>query len=209
MSRASIRMGAWLSHGHEDGHRHRLRFRLDAGLCLRERGARARLRRPHDRPHLPRRHRLARHPPAQAASGRADRQRCRGAEGGRPSRAHLLDIAAGHGRYVLDAVAKCAEPPASVRLQDYSDINVGLGSQADRRAAICRPASPSTRPTPSTPKMLAALEAGAGPRHRLRPLRAVRRQCADRPLARRTGAAPCSPAACSSTPTSPGIRSWR
>ncbi|UVK41682.1 bifunctional alpha/beta hydrolase/class I SAM-dependent methyltransferase [Mesorhizobium sp. AR10] len=46
---------------------------------------------------------------------------------GRP--VHIVDIAAGHGRYVLDAVAKCAEPPASVRLQDYSDINVGLGSK--------------------------------------------------------------------------------
>jgi hypothetical protein len=51
---------------------------------------------------------------------------------GRP--VNIVDIAAGHGRYVLDAVAKCAEPPASVRLQDYSDINVRLGSKliADR-----------------------------------------------------------------------------
>lgn len=48
-------------------------------------------------------------------------------DAGRP--VHILDIAAGHGRYVLDAVAKCATPPASVRLQDYSDINVGLGSK--------------------------------------------------------------------------------
>ncbi|RWA61081.1 bifunctional alpha/beta hydrolase/class I SAM-dependent methyltransferase [Mesorhizobium sp.] len=42
---------------------------------------------------------------------------------------HILDIAAGHGRYVLDAVAKCAVPPASVRLQDYSQLNVGLGTR--------------------------------------------------------------------------------
>ncbi|MDX8433577.1 bifunctional alpha/beta hydrolase/class I SAM-dependent methyltransferase [Mesorhizobium abyssinicae] len=46
---------------------------------------------------------------------------------GRP--VHILDIAAGHGRYVLDAVAKCAVPPASVRLQDYSQLNVGLGTR--------------------------------------------------------------------------------
>lgn len=41
--------------------------------------------------------------------------------------AHILDIAAGHGRYVLDAVAKLPEPPASIRLQDYSGINVSAG----------------------------------------------------------------------------------
>ena len=40
---------------------------------------------------------------------------------------HILDIAAGHGRYVLDAIANLEEPPASVRLQDYSDINVEKG----------------------------------------------------------------------------------
>ncbi|MFI0844009.1 bifunctional alpha/beta hydrolase/class I SAM-dependent methyltransferase [Mesorhizobium sp. IMUNJ 23232] len=44
---------------------------------------------------------------------------------GRPL--HILDIAAGHGRYVLDAIANIEEPPASVRLQDYSDINVEKG----------------------------------------------------------------------------------
>ncbi len=43
---------------------------------------------------------------------------------------HVLDIAAGHGRYVLDAVAKCPEAPETVRLQDYSDINVIAGRQA-------------------------------------------------------------------------------
>ena len=40
---------------------------------------------------------------------------------------NVLDIAAGHGRYVLDAVAGSSEQPASVRLQDYSDINVTAG----------------------------------------------------------------------------------
>lgn len=52
---------------------------------------------------------------------------------GRP--VNIVDIAAGHGRYVLDAVAKCVEPPASVRLQDFSDLNVSLGQKliADRK----------------------------------------------------------------------------
>jgi len=39
----------------------------------------------------------------------------------------LMDIAAGHGRYVLDAVASSAVPVASVLLRDYSDINVRDG----------------------------------------------------------------------------------
>jgi alpha-beta hydrolase superfamily lysophospholipase len=40
---------------------------------------------------------------------------------------NLLDIAAGHGRYVLDAVAQSPLRPDSVRLRDYSDINVRDG----------------------------------------------------------------------------------
>ncbi|MBA3448632.1 MAG: bifunctional alpha/beta hydrolase/class I SAM-dependent methyltransferase [Pseudaminobacter sp.] len=52
---------------------------------------------------------------------------------GRP--VNVLDIAAGHGRYVLDAIAKCADQPANVRLQDYSEINVSAGRKliADRK----------------------------------------------------------------------------
>ncbi len=46
---------------------------------------------------------------------------------GRP--ANVLDIAAGHSRYVLDAIARCPDKPASVRLQDYSDINVAAGQK--------------------------------------------------------------------------------
>lgn len=45
---------------------------------------------------------------------------------GRPLR--VLDIAAGHGRYVLDAVAASDAKPESIRLQDYSPINVEKGS---------------------------------------------------------------------------------
>ncbi|MBX5044632.1 bifunctional alpha/beta hydrolase/class I SAM-dependent methyltransferase [Rhizobium lentis] len=40
---------------------------------------------------------------------------------------HMLDIAAGHGRYVLDAIETAAVRPDSVRLQDYSPINVEAG----------------------------------------------------------------------------------
>ncbi|MBQ9351935.1 bifunctional alpha/beta hydrolase/class I SAM-dependent methyltransferase [Phyllobacterium sp.] len=43
---------------------------------------------------------------------------------------HILDIAAGHGRYVLDAIAKSAVKPTSVRLQDYAPINVGAGRKS-------------------------------------------------------------------------------
>lgn len=41
---------------------------------------------------------------------------------------HLMDIAAGHGRYVLDAVASMDSRPDSVLLRDYSDINVRDGT---------------------------------------------------------------------------------
>jgi alpha-beta hydrolase superfamily lysophospholipase len=38
----------------------------------------------------------------------------------------IVDIAAGHGRYVLDAIAK-GTPPDSILLRDYSDVNVEQG----------------------------------------------------------------------------------
>jgi SAM-dependent methyltransferase len=41
---------------------------------------------------------------------------------------HIVDIAAGHGRYVLDAAQKLPTPPASVLLRDYSDANVRAGA---------------------------------------------------------------------------------
>lgn len=43
---------------------------------------------------------------------------------------HVLDIAAGHGRYVLDALEKSAAKPESVRLQDYSPINIEAGRRS-------------------------------------------------------------------------------
>jgi hypothetical protein len=47
--------------------------------------------------------------------------------GARASRA-VLDIAAGHGRYVLEAIEKKKFQPDSVLLRDYSPINVEAGS---------------------------------------------------------------------------------
>jgi alpha-beta hydrolase superfamily lysophospholipase len=45
---------------------------------------------------------------------------------GRPTR--LLDIAAGHGRYALEALAGYPHRPESILLRDYSDINVRDGA---------------------------------------------------------------------------------
>lgn len=41
---------------------------------------------------------------------------------------HVLDIASGHGRYVLDALT-CDNLPDSIRLRDYSSVNVEAGRQ--------------------------------------------------------------------------------
>ena len=41
----------------------------------------------------------------------------------------ILDIAAGHGRYVLDAVQGSEVQPDSIRLRDYDDRNVAAGSR--------------------------------------------------------------------------------
>jgi len=46
-------------------------------------------------------------------------------EAGRPVR--VMDIAAGHGRYILDGLATEAQAPDSVLLRDYSPINVEAG----------------------------------------------------------------------------------
>jgi SAM-dependent methyltransferase len=44
----------------------------------------------------------------------------------------LIDIAAGHGRYVLDAIEKQKIRPDSVLLRDYSGLNVQAGRRAIR-----------------------------------------------------------------------------
>jgi alpha-beta hydrolase superfamily lysophospholipase len=42
---------------------------------------------------------------------------------------HVLDIAAGHGRYVLEALAAAARTPDSILLRDFSLLNVEAGRQ--------------------------------------------------------------------------------
>jgi alpha-beta hydrolase superfamily lysophospholipase len=49
------------------------------------------------------------------------------AEAGQPRR--ILDIAAGHGRYVLEALTALEQQPESIRLRDYSPINVAAGQR--------------------------------------------------------------------------------
>ncbi|MER9861471.1 bifunctional alpha/beta hydrolase/class I SAM-dependent methyltransferase [Mesorhizobium sp. M0185] len=126
ISRASIRMGAWLSSGMKTG----IATGFDSGSTLDyvyENEARgiSPIGRMIDRTFL------------DAIGWRGIRQRKLHLEeligsaaaslkaAGRP--VHIVDIAAGHGRYVLDAVRKGAAPPASVRLQDFSELNVSLG----------------------------------------------------------------------------------
>ena len=41
---------------------------------------------------------------------------------------HVMDIAAGHGRYVLEALDSAKVRPASILLRDYSDLNVKQGA---------------------------------------------------------------------------------
>jgi len=53
---------------------------------------------------------------------------------GRPVR--LLDIAAGHGRYALEALAEYAHHPESILLRDYSDINVRDGAALIREKGL-------------------------------------------------------------------------
>jgi len=53
---------------------------------------------------------------------------------GRP--VHLLDIAAGHGRYVLDAVAQQPHPVQSILLRDYSELNVRAGHGLIRQRGV-------------------------------------------------------------------------
>ena len=44
------------------------------------------------------------------------------------SAVHILDIAAGHGRYILEALQGVEQQPDSILLRDYSDINVRDGA---------------------------------------------------------------------------------
>jgi len=62
--------------------------------------------------------------------------------GGKP--VHILDVAAGHGRYVLDAVAACGSGdvhgasgrPDSIELRDYVPVNVDKGNALIRERGL-------------------------------------------------------------------------
>ncbi|HEV2686198.1 MAG TPA: bifunctional alpha/beta hydrolase/class I SAM-dependent methyltransferase [Actinomycetota bacterium] len=53
----------------------------------------------------------------------------------------ILDIAAGHGRYVLEAIDASATRPESILLRDYSDLNVAQGSALIRVKGLASIAS--------------------------------------------------------------------
>ncbi len=49
---------------------------------------------------------------------------------------HVMDVAAGHGRYVLEALDASPIKPQSIFLRDYSDINVGKGAELIRKKGL-------------------------------------------------------------------------
>ena len=55
-------------------------------------------------------------------------------EADRPLR--ILDIAAGHGRYIVDAIKRLPSKPESVLLRDYSDANVRAGATLLAQAGL-------------------------------------------------------------------------
>lgn len=48
----------------------------------------------------------------------------------------VLDIAAGHGRYVLDALGRAARQPEAIVLRDFCDINVRDGAALIRARGL-------------------------------------------------------------------------
>ena len=88
---------------------------------------------------------------------------------------HIVDIAAGHGRYVLEALTAAGAAPDSILLRDYSELNVEKGVGADPRKEPVRDGDVRARRCvrPCEPR-----RAGPAPddRHRVRALRALCRQ---------------------------------
>ena len=42
---------------------------------------------------------------------------------------HMMDVASGHGRYILEAIEKATTKPDSILLRDYSELNVEQGNK--------------------------------------------------------------------------------
>lgn len=126
VTRASLRLGGWLSQGIRLGHR----TGFDSGSTLdyvyRNRAT-----------GLPLLGRLVDRVYLDSIGWRGIRQRKQHVEellreamrrvAGQGQPVRVTDIAAGHGRYVLDAVAGSEVPPQAVVLRDYSRINVNDG----------------------------------------------------------------------------------
>lgn len=133
--RANLRLGGWLSDGLRLGHE----TGFDSGSTLdyvyrNQACGRGWLGRMIDRRYL------------DAIGWRGIRQRKRHVEElllaalahlsreGRPLR--VLDIAAGHGRYVLDALGRAVCLPESIVLRDFSDVNVRDGAALIRARGL-------------------------------------------------------------------------
>ena len=161
----------------------------------------------HDRPHVSRVDRVARHPPAQAPrrGTAARRDRRPAARAGAPVR--IVDIAAGHGRYVLDAVAAPpAEPDCDPAARLRRDVNVAQGQALIRetRPRRHRDVRAGRRVRPREPRGdLAAPD----DRHRVRTLRALPRQRAGARVAAGPRRRDRARRPTWSTPASRGIRS--
>lgn len=86
----------------------------------------------------------------------------------------IVDIAAGHGRYILEALQGVEPLPESILLRDYSEINVRDGSALiESRASPASPASSRAMPSIApTWRRCNRSRAWGG----FRALRAVRRQ---------------------------------
>jgi alpha-beta hydrolase superfamily lysophospholipase len=127
LGRASMKFGGWLSDGIRLGHQ----TGFDSGSTLdyvyrNQPAGRTPLGRFADRQYL------------DSIGWRGIRQRkvhveellreamARTAGAGMP--VHVMDIAAGHGRYVLEALADGGQKPETILLRDYSDINVRDGA---------------------------------------------------------------------------------
>ena len=73
---------------------------------------------------------------------------------------HILDIAAGHGRYVLDALRDGDERPESILLRDYSERNVRDGEALIEAGEARRRSRASTTRDAFDRASLAALRRG-------------------------------------------------
>ena len=98
----------------------------------------------------------------------------------------VMDIAAGHGRYVLEALDGADVKPDAILLRDYSDINVEAGAKLIAQKGLDGTArfvkgDAFDRDEPR------GCGAEADARRGLRSLRAVPRQCHGPRLARRAG----------------------